>query len=141
MSSTATARTRGGAAPPRPRHQPAPAPTRRHLRTVPEAPARPARSTRRRVRPQLALTMAIIAFFLILFGVALLQTVLVQGQIHLDGLRADVADRQTEVQIARAHVAELESPAHLIGEAESMGMVQQDPTFVSPPSEADSAAP
>ncbi len=114
MSSTATVRTRGAAAPARPRHQPAPAPVRRHLRPVPDAPTTPAKATRRRVRPQVALTMAIIAFFLILFGVALLQTVLVQGQIHLDGLRADLADRQTEAQIARQSVAELESPAHLI---------------------------
>jgi cell division protein FtsL len=85
--------------------------------------------------------MAIIAFFLILFGVALLQTVLVQGQIHLDGLRADVADRQTEVQIARQQVNEAGSPGHLIDMAEGLGMVEQDPTFVSPPPEADTAAP
>ena len=142
MSSTATVRTRGGAAPARPRHQPAPAPARRrHLRTVPEAPTRPGTATRRRVKPHVALTIAIMTFFLILFGVALLQTVLVQGQIHLDGLRADVADRQTEAQVLRHQVDELESPEHLIGAAESMGMVQLDPTFVSSPPEADPTAP
>ncbi len=142
MSSTATVRTRGGAtAPARPRHQPEAAPARRHLRPVPEAPARPAKATRRRIRPQVALTMAIIAFFLILFGVALLQTVLVQGQIHLDGLRADVADRQTEAQLLRLEVAERESPAYLIDRAEAMGMVEQSLTFVQPPPEAGPSTP
>ena len=115
MSSTATVRTRGAAtAPARPRHQPAPAPVRRHLRPVPDTPARQAPSTRRRLRPQVALTMAIIAFFLILFGVALLQTVLVQGQLHLDGLRADLAERQTEAQLARLGVAEAGSPDNIL---------------------------
>jgi cell division protein FtsL len=80
--------------------------------------------------------MAIIAFFLILFGVALLQTVLVQGQIHLDGLRADVADRQTEAQVLRQQVDELESPANLISAAESFGMQPMDPTWVAPPAGA-----
>ncbi|HYF46756.1 MAG TPA: hypothetical protein VD926_11140 [Acidimicrobiales bacterium] len=123
MSPTATTvRSRGAAAPARPRHEPAAAPTRRHLRPVPQ-PA-PARSTRRRVRPHVALTMAILTFFVILFGVALLQTVLVQGQIHLDGVRADAAERATEVQVARARVATLESPENIVDLARELGMTE-----------------
>jgi hypothetical protein len=141
VSTTATVRTRGGAAAPaRPRHQPA-APARRHLRPVPDQARRPATPTRRRVRPQVALTMATMAFFLILFGVALLQTVLVQGQLHLDGLRADLAEAQTEAQLARDRVAQMESPAAIIDAAEAMNMVPLEPTYITPDPEAGDPAP
>jgi cell division protein FtsL len=93
------------------------------------------------VRPQAALMLALLAFFLILFGVALLQTVLVQGQLHLDGLRADVAERQTEAQEQRAAVAEAESPAALIAAAEEQGFIPVDPIWVLPSAEASSTVP
>jgi hypothetical protein len=83
------------------------------------------------VRPQAALMIALFAFFVILFGVALLQTVLVQGQLHLDGLRADLADRQTQAQILRGDVAEEESPENLIRRAEEQGLEQTDPHYIS----------
>jgi len=136
-TATAPARTRGGAAPAHPRHQPA-APPRRHLRPVPEAPTRAERAPRRRVRPQAALMIALFAFFLILFGVALLQTVLVQGQLHLDGLRADVAERQTQVQALRDDVSRAESPAEIIEAAEALGLVVKDPTWLASQPEVDS---
>jgi hypothetical protein len=141
--STSTATHHGAAtAPVRPRHQPAPAPVRRHLRPVPDAPARPVRPEgRRRLRPQVALTIALGAFFLILFGVALLQTVLVQGQLHLDGLRADVAERQAEVQLLRDDVAQRESPEAVVGAAEDMGMEAMDPIYVPQTPEADTGTP
>lgn len=141
--STSTASRRGVVtAPSRPRHQPAPAPVRRHLRPVPAAPARPVKPEgRRRLRPQVALTLALGAFFLILFGVALLQTVLVQGQVRLDGLRADVAERQTEVQLLRDDIARRESPENIVGAGEAMGMVAMDPTYVSQMPEADAVTP
>ncbi len=86
--------------------------------------------------------LALGAFFVILFGVALLQTVLVQGQIHLDGLRADVAERQTETRILQQEVATLESPENIIRQAEAMGMVAPDhTTFLVPPAEAPSTTP
>jgi hypothetical protein len=140
-TATAPARTRGGAAAPaRPRHQPAPAPVRRHLRPVPDAPSRAARP-RRRVRPQAALMIALLAFFLILFGVALLQTVLVQGQLHLDGLRADLSERQVQAQIDRDEVARAESPEALISAAEAQGFTPSDPIFTPAIPEAGAAAP
>ena len=142
MSPTAsTVRSRGATAPARPRHQPAPAPARRHLRPVPNAPAAPARSTRRRIRPQVALTMATIGFFLILFAVALLQTVLVQGQLHLDDLRADLAERQTLAQIEREAVAEAGSPQNILDQARAMGLTEVPLEWIHPAPGADSPAP
>jgi cell division protein FtsL len=102
-----------------PRREAAP---RRHLRAVPPAPAKA--PPRRRLRPQVALTMALGTFFLVLFGVALLQTVLVQGQIHLDGLRADLAVRQAQAQELRAEVAELSSPANIIEAARGLNLTE-----------------
>jgi len=63
--------------------------------------------------------LALGAFFVILFGVALLQTVLVQGQIHLDGLRADVAERQIN----------------------QLGMTESDPEYILPPAQDAPATP
>lgn len=143
-TATAAARTsRGNVAPARPRHQPDPAPVRRHLRPVPDTKVEPGRpSSRRRLRPQAALMLALGAFFLILFGVALLQTVLVQGQIHLDGLRADVGERQVQTRILQEEVATLESPANIIEQAEAMGMIAPErQVFLTPPAEAPSTTP
>ena len=141
--STSTATRRGATAPARPRHQPAPAPTRRHLRPVPDAPARTVKPAgRRRLRPQIALTIALGAFFLILFAVALLQTVLVQGKIHLDGLHADVAARQAEVQLLREAVSEAESPAHIRDVAiNQLGMVEPPVQYILPGPEAGAGSP
>lgn len=141
--STSTATRRGATAPARPRHQPVPAPARRHLRPVPDAPTRPVKPEgRRRLRPQVALTIALGAFFLILFAVALLQTVLVQGQIHLDGLHADVAARQAEVQLLREAVSEAESPAHIRDVAiNQLGMVEPPVIYVLPDPEAGAGSP
>jgi len=136
-TAAATRTSRGNAAPARPRHQPDPAPVRRHLRPVPDTKVQPERpSSRRRLRPQAALMLALGAFFVILFGVALLQTVLVQGQIHLDGLRADVAERQIDASILQEAVATAESPGAILQQAGDMGMVPpEDTTWLLPPAE------
>jgi hypothetical protein len=141
-STAAVTRSRSGAAPARPRRQPEPTPARRHLRPVPDTKVAPEPSSRRRLRPQAALMLALGAFFLILFGVALLQTVLVQGQIHLDGLRADVAQRQTETRILQQEVATMESPEHVRDVAiNELGMTESDPQYILPPAEAVPATP
>jgi cell division protein FtsL len=88
-----------------------------------------------------ALTIALAAFFLILFGVALLQTVLVQGQVRLDGLRADVTERQIEAQLLRDEVSRLESPENIVGQAEAMGMESKDPRYVPQLPEASVETP
>lgn len=141
-TAAATRASRGAAAPARPRHQPEPAPVRRHLRPVPDTKVAPQPSSRRRLRPQAALMLALGAFFVILFGVALLQTVLVQGQIHLDGLRADVAERQTETRILQEEVATLESPEHVRDVAiNQLNMTESDPEYILPPAEDAPATP
>jgi cell division protein FtsL len=66
------------------------------------------------------------ALFAALFAVAVLQTVLVQGQIHLDGLQAEVAEAEVRVQNLRAEVGELESPGRILAEAGATGMVPAD---------------
>lgn len=142
MSTATSPRTRPATAPARPRHQPAPAPVRRHLRPVPDVATRPERAPRRRLRPQAALALALGAFFLILFGVALLQTVLVQGQIHLDGLRADVAQREAEAQALRLEVSTAESPTELMARAQDLGLVvPEDIAYVSQVPEATPPSP
>jgi cell division protein FtsL len=77
-----------------------------------------------------ALTLAVGVFFLILFGVALLQTALVQGQLHLDGLQADVAERQTEAQRLRYLVSEGGSPDNIRRLATERGMGPKPQQFV-----------
>lgn len=141
MTTTSPARAHPTTSPARPhpatspapgRSRPAPAP-RRHLRPVPERRSAPARAARRHVRPRVALTAAIGVLFAVLFGVAILQTALVQGQLRLDSVRGDLADRQTEAQVLRAEVARLSSPEHIIAEAEGLGLVPPDRTTFLPP--------
>ena len=139
VSSPAQARpVATAAAPVRTRTVPAPTPgehgPRRHLRPVP-APRAGAPATRRHVRPRVALTAAIGVLFAVLFGVAVLQTAIVQGQLRLDGVRADVAERQTDAQVLRAEVARQSSPENVVAEAEGLGLVPPDhTTFLPPPS-------
>jgi hypothetical protein len=61
--------------------------------------------------------------FVVAFGIAVLQTVLVQGQMHLDDLRQQISDTQAEAQQLRLDAAELESPTNVVQQAEAMGMV------------------
>jgi cell division protein FtsL len=85
--------------------------------------------------------IALFAFFLILFGVALLQTVLVQGQLHLDGLRADVAEQQTHLQTLQAEVAAGESPEEIIRRAEELGLEAKPLNFLTSGPEETTESP
>ena len=96
---------------------------RRHLRSVQNVPDVPVRSG---PRVHIVLGVGVVALFGVLFAVAVLQTVLVQGQIHLDGLHAEVAEAEVRVQVLRAEVAQLESPGRVIDEALAAGMVPAD---------------
>ncbi len=135
-----TVATSPARAPSRPRHRPTATPPRRHLRPVPEQPVRAPRG-RRRLRPQVALTIAVGVFFLILFGVALLQTALVQGQLRLDGLQADVAERQTEAQRLRNLVAEGGAPDNIRRLATEMGMGPKAQNFLVSDREPEPTSP
>ena len=67
---------------------------------------------------------------------------LAQCQIHLDGLRADVAERQTPPAALQQDVAAMESPENIIRQAEAMGMITPDHVnFLLPPAEATPTTP
>ena len=63
------------------------------------------------------------AIFVTLLAVAMAQTVLVQGQVRLDQLDAQLADEQARYQELRKDVAELESPGRIVDAAHQQGMV------------------
>ena len=92
----------------------------RHLHSV-DASTGPA--TRGRPKVHIVIGLGVGALFAVLFAVAVLQTVLVQGQIRLDGLQAEVAEAEVQVQNLRAEVGRLESPGRVLDEAGARGMV------------------
>jgi cell division protein FtsL len=61
--------------------------------------------------------------FVVAFAIAVLQTVLVQGQMHLDELQQQISDTQAEAQRLRMEAAALDSPTNIVQQAEAMGMV------------------
>lgn len=117
--------TRGGvamAAAPERRATPRPAPPRdpRHLRVVV-----PREQPRRRLTPAAGVLMTAV-LFVVLFAVAIAQTVLVQGQIRLDALDKQLAVEQAHYRVLRNQVAEMESPARVVAAARQLGMVAPD---------------
>jgi cell division protein FtsB len=113
----------------------APAPSRRPSpRTTPQpvrrsAPRRPdlrvvrSDERRRRVGPAVGVVLTAV-LFAGLFALAGAHTLLVQGQLHLDRLDADLAVERARYQELRLQVAELESPGRVVDVAqERLGMV------------------
>jgi cell division protein FtsL len=134
--------TRGGAAlAPAPVRRPGPRPAPRapevdprHLRVV-----APAERVRRRITPITGVLLTGL-LFATLFLVAIAHTVLVQNQIHLDDLDAQLTTEQARYQELRTQVAELESPGRVVAAAEELGMVApQDLVYLQP--EAPTAPP
>jgi len=127
---------------PNPRPTPRPAPEVRpgHLRVV-----APSERVRRRITPALGVLLTAL-LFATLFLVAIAHTVLVQGQVRLDALDAQLTVEQARYQELRTRVAEMESPARVVTAAEEMGMVSpQDLVYLQPeapdPSSAGPSAP
>ncbi len=117
--------TRGGAAmAPAPQRRPAPRPEPprdpRHLRVVV-----PTERARRRITPAAGVVMTAL-LFVTLFAIAIAQTILVQGQIRLDGLDQQLATEQARYRVLRNEVAEMESPARVVAAAQRLGMVEPD---------------
>jgi cell division protein FtsL len=118
---------------PRPRSVPAARPN--HLRVVPATPR-----VRRRLTPTTAVLLTA-ALFATLLAVAMAQTVLVQGQVRLDALDAQLTTEQARYQELRKDVAELESPARIVEAAHQQGMVTPDDLlYLQPPAPDPSAA-
>jgi cell division protein FtsL len=136
IAERAPARASAAPAPQRSRPQPATtAPPRRHLRVVP-----PERNRRPRLSPALGV-VATTVVFVGLFALAVVHTLLVQGQIHLDQLDAEVAEQQASYQRLRLDLGQLESPERIVAEAESrLGMVSPDDVMYLSPEDPVPAA-
>jgi cell division protein FtsL len=80
------------------------------------------------------------ALFATLLAVAVAHTVLVQGQVRLDDLDAELVEQQALYQELRTEVAELESPTRVVQAANEMGMVTPDDLTYLQPSAPDAAA-
>lgn len=131
--------TRGGAAlaaapARRPTPRPAPEERPRHLRVV-----RPTERVRRRLTPATGVLLTGL-LFLTLFAIAVAHTVLVQGQIRLDALDAQLTTEQARYQVLRKEVAEAESPARVVDAAQALGMVAPDDLVYLQPDEAPAVA-
>lgn len=103
------------------------APLRRRGAPAPGAHLRVVREQERvrRVSGVAVACASVAGVLVLLFVLAVLQTAIAQGQAHLDDIRAQTSARQSEAQALRLEVAQLESPARIIGEAESrLGMVE-----------------
>lgn len=115
--------------------QPRPAQSQpRHLRVV-----RPDERPRRRVTPLGAVALTCLVFAT-LFAVAVAHTVLVQGQMRLDRIDAQLTAEQARYQELRTTVAELESPERIVTAAEARGMVSPTALVYLQPSSPDPTA-
>ena len=113
---------------PRPRPAERPNPRPNHLRVV-----APSDRARRRLTPGLAVLLSA-ALFVTLLAVAVSHTMLVQGQVRLDDLDAQLVEEQARYQELRTEVAELESPTRIVQAANDMGMVTPDDLqYLQPP--------
>ncbi len=126
---SAAAPNRSAAAPNRsPDRQPA---TRPGLRLVDDRRLKVAARRRRARATLIAGGVLVVAS---LFGVVVCHALLVSGQGRLDGLQQQVAEEQSRYQALRLQVAELESPARVVEEAQGrLGMVSPaEITYLTP---------
>jgi cell division protein FtsL len=120
----------------RPSVRPAPAPRPRakpELRVVPDPTPR--------ARIILVTVVGVSVLFVILFGLVLAHTVLVQNQQRLDTLDAQVREQQATYQRNRLEVAQLEAPARIVDVAtQRLHMVPPPGTSYLVPSGTTAAA-
>jgi cell division protein FtsL len=91
------------------------------------------RARRRRLTPATAVLLSAL-IFVTLLAVAVAHTVLVEGQVRLDELDAQLVEEQARYQVLRTRVAERESPTRIVQEAQEMGMVTPDDLqYLQPP--------
>jgi len=79
--------------------------------------------------------------FVTLFAIAIAHTLLVQGQIRLDGLDAQLTVEQARYQKLRTEAAQMEAPARVVAAAHALGMVAPDDLVYLQPQSIDEAAP
>jgi cell division protein FtsL len=121
---------------PAPSPGPRPRPEARpdHLRVV-----APSERARRGLTPARAVLLTAL-LFATLFAVAVAHTMLVQGQVKLDRIDAELAVEQARYQQLRKDVAELESPARIVEAAHQQGMVTPDDLVYLQPAAPDPSA-
>ena len=113
---------------PAPAPRPRPAERPNHLRVV-----APSERVRRRLTPGIAVLLTA-ALFATLLAVAVAHTVLVEGQVRLDELDAQLVEEQARYQELRTEVAALESPPRIVQAAMDQGMVTPDDlVYLQPP--------
>jgi cell division protein FtsL len=82
--------------------------------------------------------IAMVMVFLALLGNAVLSSILVTNQKHLDTVSADVAAERSKQQRLQVELAGLRSPERIVNEAKKMGMTRPDSvTFLGTDDEAD----
>ena len=96
----------------------APAPKRPQLRVV----RQPRPAPTRRVLGLLG-SVAVLLIFGSLLALAVLHTLLVQGQLRIDQLTRDLQAEQERAVELRVQVADLEAPTRVLAEAGRLGMV------------------
>lgn len=108
-----------------------PAPAGRDERTRPDLVVVP---RPRRRWAGLVAASAVVTVFVLLFGLAVFQTALVQGQQRLDALRREVAAEQAYYARLRLEVARQEAPANVVAAAQlRLGMTAAaEPTYLTP---------
>jgi cell division protein FtsL len=75
--------------------------------------------------------IAMVMVFLALLGNAVLSSILVTNQKHLDTVSADVAAERSKQQRLEVELAGLRSPERIVNEAIALGMVRNDsPTYL-----------
>jgi cell division protein FtsL len=90
---------------------------------------------RRRLRVGLLSSVLIVTFFVGLFALAAMHSLVVQAQFELDRIDEQVATRQNQIDARRVEVAEMESPAAIVEAADGLGMVAPDDVVYLRPSE------
>lgn len=81
---------------------------------------------RRRLRVGLLSTILIATFFVGLFALAAMHSLVVQAQFELDRIDQEVATRRDQIDARRVEVAEMESPTAIVEAADDLGMVAPD---------------
>lgn len=113
---------------PTPRAAPAPRPTRRsrpELYVVEPA--------RRRLGTRVVVGLAVVVVFAALLASAVLHSLLVSGQDHLDEVRQQIRVEQELLAKDRIVLADHQSPERIAGEAERLGLVPAaSQTWLSP---------
>jgi len=96
---------------------------------------------RRRLTPATGVLLTAVLFATLLL-IAVAHTVLVQAQVRLDELDAQLTVEQARYQELRTEVAEMESPSRVVSAAQALGMVSpQDLVYLQPGASEPSATP